>query len=257
MTGEAQGEFRSTISGDIEHPVVRFSGPLDRVSVTTLSTTVLKVLLGRPTSVIMDFSRVRVTEKILLTSLITAGHHAAAWPGCRLALVGANRDTATALHHMGVTRYITLSEDYADARRQLSALAPLPRLRESLLPIASAPEVARDRTHEVCELWGVPEVADAVATVATEFVTNAVVHARTSMELSFALAHPLLYVCVRDRDPRLPSFREAEDHGFGLRLVDAFAAYWGAETLPGGKIVWAAVRLPYGGRRAPAEGLRR
>src|SRR5215467_13034970 len=195
MTGKAQEEFRSTVSGDIEHPVVRFSGPLDRVSVTTLSSTVLKVLLGRPTSVIMDFSRVRVTEKILLTSLITAGHHAAAWPGCRLALVGANPDTTSALHHMGITRYVTICRDYPDARRKLAKLAPLPRLREGLLPMASGVELARDRTREVCDLWGVQEVTDAAATVATELVTNGVVHARTSMELSFALARPLLYIC--------------------------------------------------------------
>jgi len=244
-------DFRATLAGDPEQPIVAFSGLLDRASVGQVTGTVLKVLLDRPTSLIMDFARVRVANKIFLTSLITACHHAAAWPGCRIALVGADPDTTSALHHMGITRYMTVCRDYPDARRSLAALPPLPRLRETLLPVASAVELARDRTREVCAKWGVPRVADAAATVVTELVTNGVVHAGTSMDLSFALSGRLLYISVRDRDPRLPAYREAEDHGFGLRLVEAFAAYWGAETMPEGKIVWAAIRLPYEGVQPP------
>lgn len=238
-------EFRATVAGDPGQPVVSFSGVLDRMSVGYLSTTVLKVLLDRPSSLTIDFSGVRVTDKLCLTSLVTAGHHAAAWPGCRVALVGADPDTRSALHHMGVTRHVTLCRNHVEARHKLTGLAPLPRLREALLPVPSAVEVARDRTRKVCRLWDIPEVADAAATVVTELVTNGVVHAGTPMELSLSLSRPLLYVCVRDRDPRLPAYRESEDHGFGLRLVDAFSAYWGSGPLMEGKIVWAAVRLPY------------
>ncbi|HKD96990.1 MAG TPA: ATP-binding protein [Micromonosporaceae bacterium] len=120
-------------------------------------------------------------------------------------------------------------------------------LREILSPIATEIEVARDYARDVCRRYGIGTVSDAAATVATEFVTNAVMHARTLMELSFTLEPPYLYVAVRDADPRPPVPVCAEDRGFGLSLVEGFASRWGSYPAPDGKIVWAALWLPHRG----------
>ncbi|MGW8792373.1 SpoIIE family protein phosphatase [Streptomyces althioticus] len=119
-------------------------------------------------------------------------------------------------------------------------------------------------------------VGDDAALVASELVTNAVVHAGTDVHLTCRLEEDTgaLVVEVADRHPsRAPRDDAAEapahdipEYGRGLRLVTALAESWGVTYRAGSKTVWA--RLPtreeapagppaaYAGERAPARDLR-
>lgn len=232
--------------------MVWFAGTLDGGSVGQLNVVLSKTVGEQPDSIVVDLTRVHVVEKIYLTALITAAHKAMAWPGCPIALVVTDPDTVAALRHMGATRYLPVCPTYGAARRRLADMEPPARVRLSLVAVPSAVEIARERAYDVCQRWGLDSTADAAATLVTELVTNAIVHAGTPTEVSFGLSRPFLYIAVRDQDPRPPVIVDAEDHGDGLRLVEAFAAHWGWHDSRGGKVVWASVRLPYGGGPAQA-----
>ncbi|CAL9434880.1 SpoIIE family protein phosphatase [Streptomyces sp. enrichment culture] len=118
-------------------------------------------------------------------------------------------------------------------------------------------------------------VGDEAALVASELVTNAVVHAGTEVRLTCRLEEDTgaLVVEVADRHPsRAPRdaaeapAHDAPEYGRGLRTVAALAESWGVTYRAGSKTVWA--RLPtleetpadpaaaYAGERAPARDLR-
>ncbi|MFD8521089.1 SpoIIE family protein phosphatase [Streptomyces capillispiralis] len=98
-------------------------------------------------------------------------------------------------------------------------------------------------------------VGDDALLVASELVTNAVVHAGTEVRLTCALDEETgaLVVEVADRHPsRAPRGGEPEapahdapEFGRGLRLVAALCEAWGITYRTGTKTVWA--RLPAGG----------
>ncbi|MFJ8779596.1 SpoIIE family protein phosphatase [Streptomyces sp. NPDC102476] len=99
--------------------------------------------------------------------------------------------------------------------------------------------------------------SDDAVVVASELVTNAVIHAGTDVELDCRLEacsgalvvevldhHPSR--APRDGDPE-PSYGTPE-YGRGLRLVAALAETWGITYRTGAKTVWA--QLPAGGKEA-------
>ncbi|MFF6810927.1 SpoIIE family protein phosphatase [Streptomyces sp. NPDC012403] len=98
-------------------------------------------------------------------------------------------------------------------------------------------------------------VGDDVTLIASELVTNAVVHAGTEVRLTCGLeeATGALVVEVADQHPsRAPRGNEPEgspydtpEYGRGLRLVAALCESWGITYRPGTKTVWA--RLAAGG----------
>nr|WP_231127080.1 ATP-binding protein [Motilibacter aurantiacus] len=123
------------------------------------------------------------------------------------------------------------------------------------------PHRARAFACRACRAWGLPEPADAAGLVADELVANAVVHARTFVELHVSRRGEWLVVAVHDRDPAFrPSWwdcsaedghREPRGARYGLCIVRGTAAHVGAYPhRDGGKVVWAA--LPGGDQRAPA-----
>ncbi|MEU0915667.1 ATP-binding SpoIIE family protein phosphatase [Streptomyces althioticus] len=118
-------------------------------------------------------------------------------------------------------------------------------------------------------------VGEDAALVASELVTNAVVHAGTEVHLTCRLEEDTggLVVEVADRHPSRAPRDDAEapahdipEYGRGLRLVAALAESWGVTYRAGSKTVWA--RLPtreeapaeptaaHAGERAPARDLR-
>ena len=86
-------------------------------------------------------------------------------------------------------------------------------------------------------------------------VTNVVMHARTSSELTVHLEDAVLTVVVRDLggssragDPAMTvGLGEGEDplrvSGRGLMLVDAMADRWGSEADASGTTAWFALEL--------------
>lgn len=102
--------------------------------------------------------------------------------------------------------------------------------------------------------WGEGDLVDAATVVATELAGNAVLHAGTEFTVSLSRSRDrTVRIAVRDASPELPRPRQAvptDGSGRGLRLVAAYAAGWGAEPLPDGKVVWARLGPQPAGRPA-------
>ena len=110
---------------------------------------------------------------------------------------------------------------------------------------------ARQLVRERCDRWGADDAAtDAAVLLASELVTNAVLHARTPMTITVAHGDGTIRVEVRDAHPALPQTRRYNldtATGRGLRLLETMASAWGVLKVPHaeqpGKIVWFELPL--------------
>ena len=107
------------------------------------------------------------------------------------------------------------------------------------------------------------EVVETAQLLLSELVTNVVMHARTSSELTVHLDADVLTVVVRDLggstrsgEPAPVTVSDDEDplkvFGRGLMLVEALADRWGSEQDATGTTAWFAIELG-GPRESPAQ----
>lgn len=102
-----------------------------------------------------------------------------------------------------------------------------------------APKLAR---HDLAAFLGPSASAKLVESailLVDELVANAVLHARSPVEVRARLDAARLHVEVADGSPQPPRLREPDVGGRGLRIVDALASAWGVTPAEGdGKAVW-------------------
>jgi anti-sigma regulatory factor (Ser/Thr protein kinase) len=127
-----------------------------------------------------------------------------------------------------------------------------------LQPEVGAARSARAALSRWLERDGVAHLGDEILLVAGELVTNAVVHAATTMDLVYSCRARTVEVAVDDHDPRLPRLVRgpgaellANDDpapalmgGRGLMIVSRVADEWGVTPRPHGKRVWARWSIP-------------
>lgn len=85
------------------------------------------------------------------------------------------------------------------------------------------------------------ETSDALELLTSELVTNAVLHARTPLELGITVAADSILVTVHDLDLTRPEQHpyDAREGGWGLGLVSSLAEAAALEPHPdGGKTAW-------------------
>ena len=109
-----------------------------------------------------------------------------------------------------------------------------------LEPVVESTPVAR---HWIAaHLRDLPaEVTDCAALLASELVTNAVLHAATPLCITLHILPGRIRVDVADRNPSFPSVKEYGTDaatGRGLTLFNTLASDWGVQAVDGGKIVW-------------------
>ncbi|MFI6448694.1 ATP-binding protein [Kitasatospora sp. NPDC050543] len=144
----------------------------------------------------------------------------------------------------------------------------------TLAPRYEAVRTARDFARTTLHRWGLGDLFDDVALVASELVTNALRHAvgarpehlagtpiadlsafplqagpqhapdaRLPIRISLVHRSPQVVCAVSDPSSTGPVAREADfvaESGRGLHLVDSFSRSWGWHPLAGaGKVVWA------------------
>jgi anti-sigma regulatory factor (Ser/Thr protein kinase) len=88
---------------------------------------------------------------------------------------------------------------------------------------------------------------DVALLLTSELVTNAVLHARTPLQVGLVLDHDRMLVCVSDRVDdglTLTALAKSGDRhgGRGLALVEELAEAWGTTRYSGGKTVWFMMR---------------
>lgn len=118
---------------------------------------------------------------------------------------------------------------------------------DDCLYLESNPEMvtaARRFVRERLSSWEATEYLDAALLIASELVTNAILHARTSIELKLIVEDSTLRIEVYDENPRLPALAPCPPEatsGRGLALVTNLAETWGMENRGDGKVVWAVL----------------
>lgn len=153
--------------------------------------------------------------------------------------------------------------------------------RRALLGLEPAPQAAGEARRFVattCHRWAIDGVVDELTLTVSELVTNAVLHARTEIEVELCVMSGAVTVSVTDRDPRPPVVRpvrldlladldaagpdmgpsvraDLDDReptsyvsssgsiagGRGLLIIDALADEWGVAERAEGKEVWLTV----------------
>lgn len=140
------------------------------------------------------------------------------------------------------------------------------------------PRAARRFAGQTAQAWSLGDPDGAISLLVSELVTNAVLHARTPLEITIGVAAGALEIAVSDHDRRLPVTRAARRDlvadllqleqsggaddaeprhpslhvgeagsvlaGRGLLLVDALSDEWGVCELADGKAVWARIAIP-------------
>ena len=108
-------------------------------------------------------------------------------------------------------------------------LEPLPRV------VQSARTFVRARLPDVD-----PDTVDTVLLLTSELVTNAVIHARTAIEVGITISTNKVLITVHDEDLGLPSDSyPGREGGRGLGLVAAMSEETATERHAGeGKTVW-------------------
>lgn len=222
--------------------VLTLVGRLDLAAAPEVQRALLKHLGQQPPAIICDLAGVEAIDPVCAGVFSSLRHPALGWPGTVVAVCGARPAVAAVLtrHRAPWLRslYGTLDEAITHARAR-----PLRRReRLALGPVPTAAGAARAFVRRVCARWGLDALAGPAALLANELVTNAVVHARTRLELRVELRGSRLQVAVRDRDPRLVGLlaaKDAGDCGLGLVIVNRVAKAWGVRQDPaGGKVVW-------------------
>ncbi|HEX6873041.1 MAG TPA: STAS domain-containing protein, partial [Micromonosporaceae bacterium] len=239
------------LSVDVEHAqpvaVIRPHGVLDAYTAADLRAALLECLAEQPSGVVVDGSDLEVADDVALSVLSSVAQESQRWPGTRFAIAGAGERTVSAAERMGVARYIKICPDRDTAVRELAQWPAPPMRRDRIAADRDAPGHARAAVVEFCQQHGVGGDGDVAQLVASELVTNAVVHAGTPIDLTLRLLPPVLHIAVRDKAGGRPRITDVVDEsaqsGRGLLLVDALATQWGSFIPNVGKVVWATVRI--------------
>jgi anti-sigma regulatory factor (Ser/Thr protein kinase) len=107
--------------------------------------------------------------------------------------------------------------------------------------VRSARVTARDRALVA---GAQPAVADDVAVVVSELVSNAVSATSGPVAVSLTVWGTILRIEVTDDGPGRPQLRAGSDRGgFGLHIVERLALAWGWHEEATAKTVWADMGL--------------
>ena len=232
--------------------VVSLTGPVNLFTAPRIQKALLKDLAERPYGVVCDLSGVESIDPGCARVFSTvASHPSTVWPETTLLLCAARPAVAEVLARLGVPNFLPLHDTVEDALDNVLARPPYLKDELRLAPTSTAPAAARLYVRDVLQYWRLalsgPEVVDRAELLADELVTNAVVHARTSLRLRLELRGDLLHIGVKDESPRLlrlVPYDPGAESGRGLRLVEELATAWGVHPARGGgKVVWCTLRL--------------
>jgi PAS domain S-box-containing protein len=117
--------------------------------------------------------------------------------------------------------------------------------QRTLPPEPASASAARRFANTVLQEWRETDVADVVALLVSELVTNAVLHAGSPVKIAVRRRGGYVRIEVADESPVAPGIRDYEDDattGRGLGMIEMLAESWGVDAgVDGGKIVWFEV----------------
>ena len=111
---------------------------------------------------------------------------------------------------------------------------------------SSGPRFARFCVQQFATGLGLDDAVDDLCLIASELVTNAIVHGEEPVELTLLHQHGEVTIEVADGDSRIDRVRPPADEtgpgGRGLRIVETLADRWGTRPSRSGKTVWATTQ---------------
>ncbi len=121
------------------------------------------------------------------------------------------------------------------------------------LPTGASVPAARHFVVDVLRAWGQEALTADAALIASELATNALTHAASPFRVVVDRQRDGLRIGVEDAaeaplERRAPSTDDIS--GRGVDIVAALSERWGSSPVPGGKVVWAELRLAPVGSRA-------
>lgn len=122
-----------------------------------------------------------------------------------------------------------------------------PTVVEAHRPFVARPESAGEARRFVADTlqaWNFPELIDPATLLVSELVTNALLHARSEIDVLLAVGDDELRVEVHDTSPVMPRPRQYSPEavtGRGLHMLDCVATDWGARATTGGKAMWFTI----------------
>jgi anti-sigma regulatory factor (Ser/Thr protein kinase) len=229
-----------------DHDLLRVRGRLSLRTAPRVRTVLGKLLQDRA-AVVVDLTETALAwdpaAEVFPSALAAAG----GWPAARLVLTGAGAGFADRLRALRIHRSVPLVDDPAHARSHLYRRPERVARHRDLPADLAAPAMARALVREACADWSVTGAEDAATLVASELVSNAVLHARSTCRMSVAVDETGLRIGVRDYAPghelRTRPVDFAEPSGRGLHLVAMVSSEWGVHRHPDGKTAWAVIPL--------------
>jgi hypothetical protein len=212
--------------------IVSLTGPPDIAMREDLHDALWECLAGMPTVLLLEVSGLsgldggECAEFDWVRELST---EAAKWPGVPVYVCG---DVARKCSLPG---YGSIDE----ARNVWDEAEPGERHSLPLRPVPEAPADAREFVAKVCHGWGIKRPVRLAQILISELVSNAVVHARSGLEVTVRRFGQGIELSVRDDGlAKLPAHLPPDPRGFGLQLVEAMSDAWGSAPTGSGKVVW-------------------
>ncbi len=116
-----------------------------------------------------------------------------------------------------------------------------------LSPEAPSARQARRFVDETLRRWNCDDLLETVELLVSELVTNAVIHARSDVDVSVQLLSDRVRIEVCDQSSEGIRRRELTadgSSGRGIAMVESLALAWGVTTRRAGKAVWFEVARP-------------
>jgi anti-sigma regulatory factor (Ser/Thr protein kinase) len=236
--------------------VASLSGTLDDVTVVDVIVTLRTVLAEQPVALVLDLAPLRAVDAPAWRALTNLARDARRWPGARLVIGDAN----PAIHHAAAQHAhpdgLQLSGSTDEAFATAVHLPVPPNVVLTLPAHHDSPAISRGAVARACRRWGLQRWQRLAQLLASELVTNAVVHAQTQSWFILRHLDQVLQVAVRDCDPRLVTRPPLDQHqllegdpGRGLLLLETLADDWGCTPTGDGKVTWANLALTLTGQR--------
>ncbi len=235
-----------TVHDDGQRLIASLSGDLGLGEIAELRIRLLKCLAEQPEALLLDLSRMTLSDPLALGVFGAVRRQAARWPGIPMLLCAPEPNTRSQLRGAAY-RSLPVFASVEAARAQATLERhTLPMLSDELLPVAGAARQARNVATDACVRWGLPDLLAPACLIASELVSNVVDHAHTMMTLRLTLRPRYLQIAVRDGADGEPMPRISKGsttrRGRGLLLVQATANTWGWLPTRDGKVVWASLQ---------------
>ena len=223
--------------------VLSVTGELDNVAADLVRAVGLALAEG-PRAVVCDLSGVSDSSRAALAVLASAGERVRPWPGVPVVVASPAAQVRDGLGALPGGDQLWVTEAVRPALSAILRAAAPVVVSQSMRPHPTSPRAARRLVSEMLADRGLKRWEAPACLVASELVTNAMVHAGSEITVTIAVHGDRVRVCVRDRslEPVQTRGQGLETHGRGLAIVAALAREWGVlPAADGGKVVWAVL----------------